>query len=222
MSTSKTKRSTSAGPWCWQQKKILREIRERHDASNTGASALLVYFALTEIASDNQSDVFEAAYAYLAIKCGLSPRTVQNRIKDLEEDGFISVETKSLKCPSTFTLLASEEESADCNSEKSSPEPNEKAADLIDHLAAARKTKFPKSTDNLVLAAAAIAQAEGDIAGIKKMIDRQCKKWKGQRFESALTPRGLFGKKFSDYYANRDLDVCDENPQVNRSYGEKF
>ena len=91
--------------FCWQPKSALQRIREALDASNTVASGIAVYVALTEVASDKRSETFQSTHAYLAGRSGTSRRTVLDRIKDLVEIGLIKVVVPNLKAPSTFTLL---------------------------------------------------------------------------------------------------------------------
>jgi DNA-binding Lrp family transcriptional regulator len=81
-------------------------IREAFDADKTVASALAVYLALTEIASDEESEVFTTTHAWIAQKCGVSPRTVQDRLNELAEIGLVEIHTPALKSPSTFRLLS--------------------------------------------------------------------------------------------------------------------
>lgn len=95
----------TAGAFCWLQKTILRRIREAFDATEGTASALVVYLALVEIASDYQRDEFEATHAYISQKSGLARRTVQHRLKILSEIGVISITTPKLKTACTYRLI---------------------------------------------------------------------------------------------------------------------
>lgn len=95
----------AAVPFSWQDKRVLRKIRESFDDANTAASALAVYHALTEAASDKQSDEFKTTVPWLAHRAGLSPRTVSARLADLKGIGVIAVETPKLKAPSNYKLL---------------------------------------------------------------------------------------------------------------------
>lgn len=95
----------SAGPWMWQSKTAIRTIRISLDGENSVPSALLVYFALTEEASNKQSSAFVTTRAWLGQMTGLSVRTIQSRLKDLQEIGLIEVKTTRLKTPSMYTLL---------------------------------------------------------------------------------------------------------------------
>lgn len=92
--------------WAWADKAALRRIREAFDASKNVASALGVYYALVEIASDKGTEQFNTTHAWLATISGFSPRTVQERVRELAEIGLIEVHTPSLRAPSTYRLLA--------------------------------------------------------------------------------------------------------------------
>lgn len=99
-------RKASEPPFCWQHKPALRKIREAFDQEKTVSSALGIYGALTEIASDEESEVFQTTHAYIAQKSGFSPRTVQARLAGLAEIGLVEVSTPSMKTPSTYRLLS--------------------------------------------------------------------------------------------------------------------
>jgi hypothetical protein len=99
-------RAIKAAPFCWQHKAALRKIREAFDAEKSVASALGVYHALTEIASDKESESFETTHGWIAHKSGLSPRTVQDRLAGLSQIGLVEISTPALKSPSTYRLLS--------------------------------------------------------------------------------------------------------------------
>jgi len=88
----------------WCDKAIMRRIRERLEDS---ASALCVYVALCEIASDEAMEEFTATQAHIAAKAGLGVRTVAKRLQDLDKLGVITMRTPELKAPSQFTLRSS-------------------------------------------------------------------------------------------------------------------
>jgi len=91
--------------WCWQDKAALRKIRDAFDQSNDVASAIGVYVAMTEIASDSGSERFQTTHAWIQRVCGWSIRTIQARLKTLAEIGLIHIETStSLRQPNTYTL----------------------------------------------------------------------------------------------------------------------
>jgi hypothetical protein len=99
-------RHIEQAPFCWQQKPALRLIRDSCDAEKSVSSTLAVYLALTEIASDEESETFTTTHAWIALKSGLSPRTVQDRINRLSEIGLLEVSTPTLKSPSKYKLLS--------------------------------------------------------------------------------------------------------------------
>lgn len=92
-------------PFAWQDKRILRKIRQSFDSQHTVASALAVYNALTEIASDEQAGQFVTTVYHVANRTGLSPRTAGERVRDLHRIGIIEVITPPLKAPSAYRLL---------------------------------------------------------------------------------------------------------------------
>ncbi|MDE2106795.1 MAG: conserved phage C-terminal domain-containing protein, partial [Patescibacteria group bacterium] len=50
-----------------------------------------------------------------------------------------------------------------------------------------------------------------DLDGVKRMIERQCNRWKGTPQEEYLRPETLFGKqKFDSYYVAKDLPIQNE------------
>jgi hypothetical protein len=89
-------------PFAWQDKRVLRHIREQCEDP---ASALAVYHALTVVASDKQAESFQTTHAWLAALAGFSERTVRARVHDLERIGAVAVETPPLRAPSTYRLL---------------------------------------------------------------------------------------------------------------------
>jgi hypothetical protein len=100
-------RSRSIGnvPFCWQDKRVLRKIRDSFDSQNTVASALATYHALCVIASDSGTNEFVTTIPWIASMCGLSPRTVGPRLADLQRIGVIRVRQPRLKAPCTYQLL---------------------------------------------------------------------------------------------------------------------
>jgi hypothetical protein len=63
------------------------------------------YVALSEIASDRQAETFVTTHAYIALKSGLSPRTIASRLPELAEIGLVEISTPIMKAPSTYKLL---------------------------------------------------------------------------------------------------------------------
>jgi hypothetical protein len=99
-------RQIEQAPFCWQHKLALRLIRDSCDAEKAVSSTLAVYVALTEIASDEESETFTTTHAWIALKSGLSARTVQDRLNRLSEIGLLEVSTPALKSPSKYRLLS--------------------------------------------------------------------------------------------------------------------
>lgn len=106
MTPTRTQKATA---YCWQSKSILRKIREAFDGTHDVGSALLVYLALTEIASDEQDGEFTTTHAWIAGKSGLSTATVKRRLATLIELGIVEVKTPALRAPSNYRLLAHHE-----------------------------------------------------------------------------------------------------------------
>jgi hypothetical protein len=99
-----TAKDTAFG-WAWQDKRALRRIRELLEDN---ATALALYLALTEQASNSTSPEFTASHAQLASLSGLSVRTVQRRLLDLKRINLVGISTPRLREPSTFTLFAAD------------------------------------------------------------------------------------------------------------------
>jgi predicted transcriptional regulator len=102
-------RSAKDGPWAWFNKAAIEKIRTRCEDPK---SSLAVYFALVEIASDEQSDDFTVSMQKIASKCCLSRRTVFDRLNDLERIGLIDVyhskTSEQFRIPSAYKLLRCE------------------------------------------------------------------------------------------------------------------
>lgn len=94
------------GPWMWQCKMGVRLIRASLDGINAVSSGLLVYFALTELASNQQAATFVTTRLKIGELTGLSVRTVQLRLNDLKELGLLISSTPQLKRASTYTILS--------------------------------------------------------------------------------------------------------------------
>ncbi|MGV3773632.1 MAG: winged helix-turn-helix transcriptional regulator [Verrucomicrobiales bacterium] len=100
-----TLRAIKKTAFCWQEKAVLRKIRDAFDRDGNVSSALGVYLALSETASDSGKDEFQTTHARIAEKCGFSVRTVQARLKALMELGILQIDTPELKAPSFYRLL---------------------------------------------------------------------------------------------------------------------
>jgi len=98
--------SKTNGPFCWQNKETLRGIRESLDACTNLPSILGVYHALTEIASNEQSNQFTTTQSHIAqLAGGISTKTVGRCLKELRALEIISTELSRLKGPLRFDLL---------------------------------------------------------------------------------------------------------------------
>ena len=87
----------------------MRSIREISDAKHDVSSALAMYLALTEIASDEQSDTFNRPIDEIARRAGVSYRTGASMLSRFEELKIIRVKRNMLpgtrlQAPSTYTL----------------------------------------------------------------------------------------------------------------------
>jgi uncharacterized phage protein (TIGR02220 family) len=64
---------------------------------------------------------------------------------------------------------------------------------------------FRETTENLKIISDRLAEVNGDVEGVKKMIERQCQNWIGTEFQQYLRPETLFRKsKFHSYYDDRN------------------
>ena len=144
-------------PFCWQHKPALRLIREAFDADKTVASALAVYLALTEIASDEESEVFTTTHAWIAQKCGVSPRTVQDRLNGLVEISLVEIHTPALKSPSTYRLLS-----------VSQPLPNARQRKKIETLPSSEEQKN-KGLKNVKIIKPALTKLTASAASLERI-----------------------------------------------------
>lgn len=98
-------REIKDGPFCWASKDALNLIR---NSCEQCGSALLVYQALYECASNAGQEEFDTTHVYLAGLCGLTEKTVRVRLRELEDIGLVNIqpnESNGFRRPSTFTLL---------------------------------------------------------------------------------------------------------------------
>ena len=100
----------STEPWCWVEKPKLRMISEVFAEGKLGAlgAARSVYLAMSEIASDKQSDTFIVATSYIAQRAGVAPKTVHRVIGILKRLGFVRTHKRSengLKLATEYTLI---------------------------------------------------------------------------------------------------------------------
>ncbi len=72
------------------------------------AAARSVMLALSEIASDKQSDTFTASTSYIAQRAGVTSKTVQRMINTFKRLGFVKTQPRSangLKLASEYSLI---------------------------------------------------------------------------------------------------------------------
>jgi len=79
-------------------------------AENFGSvnAARSIYLALAEIASDRQSDTFDASHAEIAHRAGLSVATVKRVLPTFRDLGLVVIKRNSInkiERPSTYTLI---------------------------------------------------------------------------------------------------------------------
>jgi hypothetical protein len=91
--------------FAWQDKKALDAIRNGFDGSSLGMAALAVYVALTELASDNESQSFVETLGRISEKSGASVATVKRVLPVLEMLRVVEiVRHPGLRLPSTYVL----------------------------------------------------------------------------------------------------------------------
>jgi hypothetical protein len=102
-------RNMKDGPWAWFNKSALEKIRTRFEDPT---STISVYLALCEISSDEKSNNFRVSMAKIGNKCGLSSRTVIERLKDIEFLGLVEIHrsktNENFRMPSAYILLRCE------------------------------------------------------------------------------------------------------------------
>ena len=103
-------RSMDGVAWSWQEKQVVRFIRNHFDDSPTKtASALALYLALTEVASNRAKDRFQCTHAELVSLSGLSRSSVISILKQFEIIDVVDIErirVGQVNLPSIYTLLA--------------------------------------------------------------------------------------------------------------------
>lgn len=93
---------TNSVPFCWQDKRVLRLIRE--SCADYGSS-LAVYAALSVVASDKESAEFKTTHNWLAMQSGFSISTVKSRLNDLSQIGAVVITPSlGLRQPSSYRL----------------------------------------------------------------------------------------------------------------------
>ena len=96
---------TPEPPYCWQSKEARRHIREKMNGHESTSSLLSLYDAMTEEASNQESEVFTVGQPYLGALSGLSARTVQRLEPLLEEFGVVQIQRPKLRGHNTYKLI---------------------------------------------------------------------------------------------------------------------
>ncbi|NQT61659.1 MAG: winged helix-turn-helix domain-containing protein [Candidatus Marinimicrobia bacterium] len=94
--------------YAWQEKSVLRMIRAHYDASKRVTGGIAAYTALTEKASNTQSDDFEATQGDLARLAGMHRNTISSYLEDFEDLKIMAVERRKIgnaNMPSIYRLL---------------------------------------------------------------------------------------------------------------------
>ena len=105
--TKSFSRTIKDGPWCWLSKitltQILAATGETNGAVCNGRS---VYLALCELASDAGTERFTATKSLIGYRAGLSIRTVQRVLADLERAGVVEIgrNATGIRTASSYTL----------------------------------------------------------------------------------------------------------------------
>jgi hypothetical protein len=112
------------GPFCWQSEAAFKRIEDNCgpslDSEEDGRKrCILVYVALTRIASKHRSPTFTASLPEVALHCGLCTSTVSDTAKELAAAGVISLSQPRLRSAATFSLLACRSE---LDSQRSEPD----------------------------------------------------------------------------------------------------
>lgn len=106
MTAPRSRQPSDEGPWCWQAKAVRRKIRDAFDATNNVATALAVYDALTEIASDEGAETFTTTHAWIQRMSGVSVSTVKKHLSVFADMSIVRISTPALRAPSTYVLLS--------------------------------------------------------------------------------------------------------------------
>ena len=175
--------SSPEGAWCWQSKATIRYIRE--NVTEAECATLLTYYALTKLASDNESSRFAVNRALIASEAMLSLSSVKRALSNLDNLGVIEVERPNgLRTKNTYVLLSVGPERTDDGSERADVGSQLKQGSLEPLTEEKRKTKKKregtrsKNSDETVISHEAIYQAYPKHVGKKaalKAIAQACK-----------------------------------------------
>lgn len=109
-----------------------------------------------------------------------------------------------------FNSVQSTDADADADADKSTIKGSKyaEARTVLHFLNEATGRHFRELDTNLAIIASRLSEPEVTLEGVKQMISRQCRRWKGTEQEEYLRPETLFRKsKFDGYYAAKDQPV---------------
>lgn len=78
-----------AEAWCWQDKRIMRMLRNRYPKKRI-ATAITVYQTMTELASNRSENYVRARYSTIARMTGKSKSTVRRYLMEFISLGIIA------------------------------------------------------------------------------------------------------------------------------------
>ncbi len=148
--------------------------------------------------------------AFISFQCGeLSETCIPHKkiVLKLKEHGLYD-EYKTTLQPRVETTLKEEEEEEDKEEEEEvrGECKGGAAVDVLDFLKEKTGRNYQAVAANLKPIIARLKEVNGDVEGVKKMIERQCARWLGKDQEEYLRPETLFGAtKFHGYYASKDF-----------------
>lgn len=130
-------------------------------------------------------------------------------------------QTESLPSPSPSPALALETPLSSL--EEAQDDDKSECLEILEFLNAKTGREFRPIDSNLSIIKARLSESGVTSCGVEKMIERQCKKWKGTDMEEYLRPETLFRKsKFDSYYASRELPINGESSKMQPNYEEGF
>lgn len=101
---------TTREPFCWLEKEKLRILSQVFGEGKHGSlsAARSVVLALSEIASDKQSETFVASVSYIAQRAGVTSKTVRRMTTTFKKLGFLTMRSRSiagLRASHEYTLI---------------------------------------------------------------------------------------------------------------------
>jgi uncharacterized phage protein (TIGR02220 family) len=88
-----------------------------------------------------------------------------------------------------------------------------KATEILAYLSEKVSRSMRMTDSRLKIIVPRLREVNGDVDGVRVMIDRQCAMWKGTRMEEYLRPDTLFrASKFIEYYEAKDMPITSNLP----------